>query len=125
MSAPPPAPLAARRQGLPSTRGPAPPYATLAPYFAQLFEPRGIRRWFVAASGLVALAGLHARAASLLGGPDPRHDPVEWMGAGRWLERREPDRSARFYEAALRAGLPVALEPSVAWRLGWLWRPAG
>jgi SAM-dependent methyltransferase len=34
------------------------PYATLAPYFAQLFEPRGIRRWFVAASGLVAAAGL-------------------------------------------------------------------
>ena len=47
------------------------------------------------------------------------------MGAGRWLERREPDRSARFYEAALRAGLPVALEPGVAWRLGWLWRRAG
>ena len=74
---------------------------------------------------LVALAGLHARAAALLDGPDPRHDPVEWMGAGRWLERREPDRSARFYEAALRAGLPVALEPGVAWRLGWLWRRAG
>jgi SAM-dependent methyltransferase len=34
------------------------PYATLAPYFAQLFEPRGIRRWFVGASGLVAAAGL-------------------------------------------------------------------
>ena len=47
------------------------------------------------------------------------------MGAGRWLERREPDRSARFYEAALRAGLPGALEPGVAWRLGWLWRRAG
>jgi hypothetical protein len=74
---------------------------------------------------LVALAGLHARAAALLGGPDPRHDPVEWMGAGRWLERREPARSAEFYEAALRAGLPLALEPGVAWRLGWLWRRAG
>ena len=47
------------------------------------------------------------------------------MGAGRWLERRAPDRSARFYEAALRAGLPDALEPGVAWRLGWLWRRAG
>lgn len=34
------------------------PYATLAPYFAQLFEPRGIRRWFAGASGLVAAAGL-------------------------------------------------------------------
>jgi len=74
---------------------------------------------------LVALAGLHARAAALLDGPDPRHDPLEWMGAGRWLERREPDRSARFYEAALHAGLPVTLEPGVAWRLGWLWRRAG
>lgn len=37
---------------------PAAPYATLAPYFAQLFEPRGIRRWFVGASELVAAAGL-------------------------------------------------------------------
>jgi hypothetical protein len=74
---------------------------------------------------LVALAGLHARAAALLDGPDPRHDPLEWMGAGRWLERREPDRSARFYEAALHAGLPVTLEPGVAWRLGQLWRRAG
>ena len=74
---------------------------------------------------LVALAGLHARVAALLDGPDPRHDPVEWMGAGRWLERRAPDRSARFYEAALQAGLPRTLEPRVAWRLGWLWRRAG
>ena len=74
---------------------------------------------------LVALAGLHGRAEALLGGPDPRHDPVEWLGAGRWLERREPDRSARFYEAALRAGLPGPLEPGAAWRLGWLWRRAG
>jgi SAM-dependent methyltransferase len=39
---------------------PEPPYATLAPYFAQLFEPRGIRRWFVGASRLVAAAGLMA-----------------------------------------------------------------
>jgi hypothetical protein len=74
---------------------------------------------------LVALAGLHARAAALLRGPDPRHDPVEWMGAGRWLERREPDRSAHFYEAAFRAGLPAALAARAAWRLGWLWRRAG
>lgn len=74
---------------------------------------------------LVALAGLHARATALLDGPDPQHDPLEWMGAGRWLERRAPDRSAHFYEAALRAGLPGALAPGVAWRLGWLWRRAG
>jgi SAM-dependent methyltransferase len=39
---------------------PAAPYATLAPYFAQLFEPRGIRRWFVGASRLVAAAGLRS-----------------------------------------------------------------
>ncbi len=39
---------------------PAAPYATLAPYFAQLFEPRGIRRWFVGASDLVGAAGLRA-----------------------------------------------------------------
>jgi hypothetical protein len=74
---------------------------------------------------LVALAGLHARAAALLEGPDPRHDPAEWVGAGRWFERREPDRSASFYEAALRAGLPASVAPRVAWRLGWLWRRAG
>jgi hypothetical protein len=74
---------------------------------------------------LVALAGLHVRAAALLAGPDPRHDPVEWMGAGRWLECREPARSAQFYEAALRAGLPGSLEPGVAWRLGRLWLRAG
>ena len=74
---------------------------------------------------LLALAGLHARAAALLEGPDPRHDPAEWVGAGRWLERREPDRSASFYEAALQAGLPASVAPRVAWRLGWLWRRAG
>jgi hypothetical protein len=74
---------------------------------------------------LVALAGLHARAAALLRGPDPRHAPLEWMGAARWLERREPERSARFYEAAVRAGLPAALQARAAWRLGWLWRRAG
>jgi uncharacterized protein len=74
---------------------------------------------------LVALAQLHARAAALLEGPDPRHDPAEWVGAGRWLERREPARSASFYEAALQAGLPAAVAARVAWRLGWLWRRAG
>jgi SAM-dependent methyltransferase len=44
----------------PSLPRPERPYATLAPYFAQLFEPHGIRRWFVGASGLVAAAGLRA-----------------------------------------------------------------
>jgi SAM-dependent methyltransferase len=40
------------------SKRPERPYATLAPYFAQLFEPRGIRRWFVSSSTLVASAGL-------------------------------------------------------------------
>lgn len=34
------------------------PYATLAPYFVRLFEPRGILRWFGAARALVAAAGV-------------------------------------------------------------------
>ncbi len=34
------------------------PYATLAPYFAQLFRPRGIRGWFGRARTLVAEAGV-------------------------------------------------------------------
>jgi hypothetical protein len=80
----------------------------------------GHNRW-----DLVALAGLHVRAEALLGGPSPRHDPVEWVGAGRWLERRDPARGARFYEAALDAGLPDPLAARVAWRLGLMWRRAG
>jgi SAM-dependent methyltransferase len=47
-----------RTPSLAASPPPERPYATLAPYFAQLFEPRGIRRWFVGASGLVAAAGL-------------------------------------------------------------------
>ncbi len=35
------------------------PYATLAPYFAQLFEPRGIRTWFRQSRALVGAAGVH------------------------------------------------------------------
>ena len=82
--------------------------ATCAPQIPPA-SPRIFRhnRW-----DLVALAGLHARADALLGGPDPRHDPVEWLGAGRWLERREPDRSARFYEAALHAACPCRSSPA-------------
>jgi SAM-dependent methyltransferase len=34
------------------------PYATLAPYFARLFEPYGIRTWFERARDLVAAAGV-------------------------------------------------------------------
>jgi SAM-dependent methyltransferase len=58
VSPPPPARVATSRRPSPRAEGPAAPYATLAPYFAHLFEPHGIRRWFVAASGLVAAAGL-------------------------------------------------------------------
>jgi Methyltransferase domain len=38
--------------------GGEPAYATLAPYFARLFEPRGIRAWFEASRRLVAAAGV-------------------------------------------------------------------
>jgi SAM-dependent methyltransferase len=34
------------------------PYASLAPYFARLFEPRGIRGWFDRARGLVGAGGV-------------------------------------------------------------------
>ena len=74
---------------------------------------------------LVALAALAARAEALLAGPDPRHDPVEWLGAARWLERRQPARSTAFYEAALGAALPAPLQARAAWRLGRLWRRQG
>ncbi len=74
---------------------------------------------------LVALAALAARAETLLAGPDPRHDPLEWLGAARWYERRDPARSAGFYEAALRAPLPTGVRGRAAWRLGRLWRRAG
>jgi SAM-dependent methyltransferase len=44
----------------PSAASPAAqrPYVTLAPYFARLFEPRGIRGWFEASRALVAAAGV-------------------------------------------------------------------
>ena len=34
------------------------PYVTLAPYFARLFEPRGIREWFAGSRALAAAAGV-------------------------------------------------------------------
>jgi hypothetical protein len=75
---------------------------------------------------LLALALLAARAEALLAGPDPHHDPLEWLGAARWLERRDPTRSAGFYEAALGADrLPDGARTRAAWRLGRLWRRAG
>ena len=52
---------------------------------------------------------------------------IPWSGWGRAAgsSAGSPTGARAFYEAALRAGLPVALEPGVAWRLGWLWRRAG
>jgi hypothetical protein len=75
---------------------------------------------------LVALALLAERARACLAGPDPRHHPLEWLGAARWLERRDPGRSAGFYEAALGAtALARGARTRAAWRLGRLWRRAG
>ncbi len=74
---------------------------------------------------LLALAALATRAEALLAGPDPRHHPLEWLGAARWLERRDRERSVAFYEAVLGAALPSATRTRVAWRLGRLWRRAG
>jgi hypothetical protein len=74
---------------------------------------------------LVALAALAGRADALLAGPDSRHDPVEWLGAARWLERRDGTRSVDFYEAALATPLPPPVRARAAWRLGRLWRRAG
>jgi uncharacterized protein YprB with RNaseH-like and TPR domain len=89
-------------------------------------DPRPLPRIFAHNRwDLVALAALAARAESLLAGPDPRHDPREWVGAARWLERRDPERSAGFYAAALSAGLAGALRARSAWRLGVLRRRAG
>jgi hypothetical protein len=84
--------------------------------------PRMLRhnRW-----DLVALAALTARAEALLAGPDARHDAREWLGAARWLERREPARSVRFYEAALGSILRLPDRLQAAWRLGRLMRRAG
>jgi hypothetical protein len=47
------------------------------------------------------------------------------MGAARWLERREPARAVRFYEAALDAAPLSAVRTRAAWRLGLLWRRQG
>jgi len=49
------APLAERSAASPAAQR---PYVTLAPYFARLFEPRGIRGWFEASRALVAAAGV-------------------------------------------------------------------
>ncbi|HEV8306572.1 MAG TPA: methyltransferase domain-containing protein [Methylomirabilota bacterium] len=41
-----------------ATVAPERPYASLAPYFAQLFQPRGIRGWFERSRALVAGTGV-------------------------------------------------------------------
>lgn len=74
---------------------------------------------------LVALAGLRARAEALLAGPRPGHDPREYLGAARWLERADPGRSAAFYRAALEGPLPEPLRLLACWRLGRLCRRQG
>jgi hypothetical protein len=74
---------------------------------------------------LLALAALAARADDLLGGPAPHHDPADWLAAARFLERREPRRSAAFYQAVLETTLAPALRLRAAWRLGRLWRRDG
>jgi uncharacterized protein YprB with RNaseH-like and TPR domain len=74
---------------------------------------------------LLALAGLAARADDLLGGPAPHHDPADWLAAARFLERREPGRSAAFYQAALDTAPDARFRLRAAWRLGRLWRRDG
>jgi uncharacterized protein len=89
-------------------------------------DPRALPRLFAHNRwDLVALAALHVRAETLLEGPGPGHHPLEWVGAGRWLERRDRGRAARFYEAALDGVLPAPARGRAAWRLGLLWRRAG
>ena len=67
----------------PVTPPPERPYATLAPYFAQLFEPRGIRRWFVSSSRLVASAGLLGGRHLDVGAGTCRYSRY-WARAGFW-----------------------------------------
>jgi uncharacterized protein YprB with RNaseH-like and TPR domain len=94
--------------------------------YLRVADPRVLPRIFTHNRwDLLALATLAARAETLLAGPDSRHDALEWLGAARWLERREPARSACFYEAALAGGLPREWRARAAWRLGRLWRRGG
>jgi SAM-dependent methyltransferase len=65
----------------PAAGPPERPYATLAPYFARLFEPRGIRRWFVGAHGLVAAAGIRAGLHLDIGAGTCRYSRY-WVLAG-------------------------------------------
>lgn len=57
------------------------PYATLAPYFAKLFEPRGIRGWFTRGRALVAAAGVHGGLHLDVGAGTCRYSRY-WVGAG-------------------------------------------
>ena len=60
---------------------PARPYVTLAPYFARLFEPRGIRAWFEASRGLVAAGGVHGGCHLDVGAGTCRYSRY-WARAG-------------------------------------------
>jgi SAM-dependent methyltransferase len=57
------------------------PYVTLAPYFARLFEPRGIRAWFEASRALVAAAGLRGGRHLDVGAGTCRYSRY-WIRAG-------------------------------------------
>lgn len=86
-------------------------------------DPRPLPRLFAHnRMDLLGLAALTLRAHATL--EAPRH-PLEWVGAARWLERRDPERSLAYYEAALAAGLGRDHRWRVGWRLGRAWRRRG
>ena len=62
-------------------RAESPPYASLAPYFARLFEPRGIRGWFERARALVAAAGVRGGRHLDVGAGTCRYSRY-WTSAG-------------------------------------------
>ena len=86
-------------------------------------DPRLLPRLFAHnRMDLLGLAALALRAHATLEAPG---HPREWVGAARWLERRDPDRSLAYYETALAAGLGSEERWRVAWRLGRAWRRRG
>lgn len=65
---------------LPAAPTPA-PYTTLAPYFAQLFRPSGIRGWFRRGQALVGAAGVHGGLHLDVGAGTCRYSRY-WLRAG-------------------------------------------
>jgi SAM-dependent methyltransferase len=57
------------------------PYRTLAPYFARLFEPRGIRDWFRGSRAILAQAGVHGGRLLDVGAGTCRYSRY-WARAG-------------------------------------------